>query len=145
VKISRNKLKQQAMFQWDDKFSVGIQSIDNQHKEIVTSLSNLLQAMKTGKANEITSKTILDMEAYARTHFQKEEFFFDKFNYSDKEKHKEEHRFFTQKIIQLRRDLNSGRMTVAFELLGFMKDWIERHILIEDRKYMECFRENGLR
>jgi hemerythrin-like metal-binding protein len=133
------------MFQWDEKYSVGIQSIDNQHHEIIASLANLLDAMKQGRANEITSKTILDLEMYAKLHFHKEEFFFNRFNYPEKEKHIAEHQFFVQKITRLRTDLNSGKITLAFELLSFMKDWIEHHILVEDKKYMDCFHQNGLK
>lgn len=133
------------MFQWNENYSVGIQSIDNQHREIIVLLANLLDAMRHGRANEITTKTVLDLEMYAKFHFQKEEFFFNRFNYPEKAKHIAEHQLFVQKIIQLRTDLNSGKITLAFELLSFMRDWIEHHILEEDKKYMDCFQQNGLK
>jgi hemerythrin-like metal-binding protein len=133
------------MFQWSEKYSVGVESIDKQHREIITSLGSLLEAMKQGRANEITPQTLLALEKYASLHFQKEEYFFERFNYPDKAKHIGEHRYFTQKIAQLKTDLSSGKITITFELLSFMKDWIEHHILVEDKKYMECFHQNGLK
>lgn len=133
------------MVQWDEKYSVRVQSIDNQHKELFNLLNNLLEAMKQGQAAHVLNSIILDLERYAVNHFHKEEFFFNRFNYPEKAKHIAEHQFFVQKITQLITDLNLGKITLAFELLSFMKDWIEHHILEEDKKYMDCFQQNGLK
>lgn len=133
------------MIQWDEKYSVGVQSIDNQHMELFNLLNNLLEAMKQGRAAHVLNSIILDLERYAVNHFKKEEYFFHRFNYADKDKHIEEHQLFTQKITQLKSDLKSGKITVTFELFNFLKDWTSHHILEIDKKYLECFRENGLR
>lgn len=133
------------MIQWDEKYSVRIQSIDKQHMELFKLLNNLLEAMKQGQAAPVLNSIILDLEYYALNHFQKEEYFFHRFNYADKAKHIEEHRLFTQKISQLKSDLKSGKITVTFELLTFIKDWASHHILEEDHKYMDCFHQNGLK
>lgn len=133
------------MFQWDDKYSVGVQSIDNQHKEIFDILSKLLNAMKMGQGNDVTTQIILELDRYAVIHFQKEEFFFKRFNYQGSAEHIIEHQDFTKKVAILKPDLKSGKMTVSFELLNFLKDWIDHHILVIDKQYSECFRLNGLK
>lgn len=133
------------MIQWEEKYSVGVSSIDNQHMELFSILNNLLDAMKQGKAAHVVTSIILNLERYAVNHFHKEEYFFHRFNYADKAKHIDEHQIFTQKIAQLKSDLKSGKITVTFELFNFLKDWTSHHILEVDKKYSECFRENGLR
>lgn len=133
------------MFQWDDKYSVGVQSIDNQHKEIFGILSKLLEAMKMGHGSDVTTQIILELDRYAVIHFQKEEFFFQRFNYQGSAEHIAEHQDFTKKVAILKPDLKSGKMTVSFELLNFLKDWIDHHILVIDKQYSECFRLNGLK
>jgi methyl-accepting chemotaxis protein/hemerythrin len=133
------------MFKWDEKYSVEIQSIDNQHKEIFRLMGNLLEAMKQGQVSIVIAEIFLELEKYAMSHFQKEEYFFIRFNYSGTEAHITEHRFFSQKVTLLKSDLNSGKVAASFELLNFLKEWIEHHILVVDKQYSECFRQNGLK
>jgi len=133
------------IYQWEDKFSVGVQSIDNQHKELFRLINELLQAMKQGKASNITTQIIMDLEKYAIVHFQKEEFFFQRFNYQGAAEHIREHQLFIQKITTMKTDLKSGKTALSFELLNFLKEWIDHHILVADKAYSECFRQNGLK
>lgn len=79
------------MFEWNENYSVGVLSIDNQHKEILGIMGRLLDAMKKGQAGEITAEIIRELESYAVIHFQKEEFFFHRFNYSGSYDHVIEH------------------------------------------------------
>lgn len=132
------------MFEWDDKYSVGIQSIDNQHKEIFEILEKLIDAMKKGQASDVTTQIILNLERYAINHFKKEEYFFQRFNFQGSTEHINEHQNFTQKIVSLKSDLKSGKITLTFDLLNFLKEWIDHHILVVDKQYSECFRQNGL-
>ena len=132
------------MFQWDEKYSVGIQSIDSQHKEIFLHLNKLLEAMKQGQASAVITPIILELEKYAVLHFQKEEFFFQRFNFQGSAEHIREHQDFKSKIVSLKSDLESGKITMTFELLSFLKEWIDHHILVVDKQYSECFRQNGL-
>jgi len=133
------------MFKWDDKYSVGIQSIDNQHKEIFEILNKLLEAMKLGHGSDVTTEIILELERYAVIHFQKEEFFFQRFNFHGSVEHITEHQNFIKKVAVLKPDLKSGKLTLTFELLNFLKEWIDHHILIVDKQYSECFLQNGLK
>lgn len=133
------------MFEWDEKYSVGVLSIDNQHKEILSIMGRLLDALKKGQASEISAEIIHELEKYAASHFQKEEFFFHRFNYIGSSDHIIEHQNFKDKICVLKSDLHSGKITLSFELLNFLKDWIDHHILVIDKAYSECFRLNGLR
>lgn len=137
-------IKDFQMFQWDEKYSVGIQSIDTQHKEIFEILEKLVEAMKKGHGSDVTTQIILNLERYAVNHFQKEEFFFKRFNFYGSAEHISEHQDFKNKIISLKSDLKSGKITLTFDLLNFLKEWIDHHILVVDKQYSECFRQNGL-
>lgn len=133
------------MYQWNNKYSVGVKSIDDQHKEIFQLINELLQAMKQGQAQQVINKILDNLEVYSRTHFKKEEFFFDRFNYAGKEKHVQEHQFFIQKINTLKKDVSSGKVLLTFELLNFLKDWIDHHIEVMDKAYSATFLQNGLK
>lgn len=133
------------MYKWEEKFSVGIQSIDQQHHQIFELINKLLEALKQGKASTVTNQIILELEKYAVIHFQKEEFFFQRFNYAEAAEHIQEHKLFVTKIQALKADISSGKTVISFELLSFLKNWIEHHILTIDQKYSEVFLKNGLR
>ena len=133
------------MFQWEEKYSVGIQYIDKQHKELFGYLNKLLEAMKQGQASDVITPIILELEKYAVLHFQKEEYFFQRFNFRGAAEHIREHQNFKEKIASLKPELKSGEITLTIELLYFLEDWIDHHILIVDKQYSECFRKNGLK
>jgi hemerythrin len=133
------------MFQWDDKYSVGIRTIDSQHKELFRHLNELLEAMKQGEASDVITPIILEVEKYAVLHFQKEEFFFQRFSFQGAAEHIQEHQNFRKRVVELKEDLKSGKIKITFELLNFLKDWIDHHILVVDKQYSECFRKNGLK
>jgi hemerythrin len=133
------------MYQWEEKYSTGIQSIDNQHKEIFNYLNSLLDAMKLGQADKIIYQIVLELEKYSIVHFQKEEFFFQRFNYSGAKEHIREHQFFIQKVASIKSELRAGKKVISIELLNFLKGWIDNHILVADKSYTECFLKNGLK
>ena len=134
-----------TIFGWDEKYSVGIQSIDNQHKEIFRLLDHLFQALKSGIAPQMIGRTITELEMYASNHFHREEYFFKEFNYPGSAEHIIEHQKFIDKIAVLKADARAGKLESSFELLHFLKAWIGHHILIVDMEYNECFLKNGLR
>ncbi|MFA5329100.1 MAG: bacteriohemerythrin [Prolixibacteraceae bacterium] len=133
------------MLNWNEDYSVGIQSIDNQHKELISLLNRLLEAMKHGEANEVNNQILFDLEKYSLLHFQKEEYFFQKFKFAGSQAHIAEHQSFVKKIAIMKADLKSGKYVLTIELLQFLKNWIEHHILIVDKAYSEYFRQNGLK
>src|SRR5665648_1299822 len=84
---------------------------------------------RQGQAGNVTTQIILELEKYAAMHFQKEEFFFQRFNYSGAEQHIREHQLFIQKITELKAAIKDSKIAPAFELFNFLKEWIEHHIL----------------
>jgi hemerythrin-like metal-binding protein len=133
------------IFGWDEKYSVGIQSIDDQHKEIFRILDQLFLELKSGKAQQSILQTINELQIYASSHFHKEEYFFREFNFAESAEHIIEHQQFTEKIAALKADAKAGKLGSSFELLHYLKVWINHHILEVDMKYSEHFRKKGLR
>ena len=54
---------------WDEKYSVGIEVIDEQHKKIIATVGSLLDAMQQGQTKDILADIIHAMVMYAGTHF----------------------------------------------------------------------------
>jgi hemerythrin len=139
--------KQKLM--WKDEYSVGVEQIDNQHKQIFETINLLIDIMAGmsdgGGGRDQLDVVIQRLVTYKKIHFATEEKFFDEFDYEYKEDHKAKHREFNEKMGKLVSLHTGDSIGLAFGLVDFLEDWLLSHLLVEDHKYINCFREHGLK
>ncbi len=123
------------LIQWDQKFSVGVQAMDQQHQRWFGILNNLHEAMQQGKGKEVLHKILAEMTDYTRTHFQREEELLKSAGYPQLAEHLGKHKAFTGKIAEMETKANKGDTVLTFDLMDSLKAWLEDHILKEDAKY----------
>lgn len=135
------------IFTWLPEFSVNVKEIDEQHKQLVTIMNTLFNSI----TNDIDEKTIKDIinqiVAFAQFHFATEEKYFDQFNYKNAAEHKAQHkelRTHVSNFIENSSRVNKSTKQVALELLDYLQDWLNEHLLFADKKYTKCFNEHGL-
>ncbi|MBF0593043.1 MAG: hemerythrin family protein [Nitrospirae bacterium] len=58
---------------WTEDLTVGVDSIDDQHKEMIAIINNLLQAINRGDARDEIEKVIAFLKKYVEAHFLMEE------------------------------------------------------------------------
>lgn len=133
-----------ALFEWKDSYSVGIESIDEDHKGLINIINELFDAVSHGKAKEHLSGVLAKLIDYTKIHFKREETYFEKTNYPLLEEHKQQHDAFIVRINNLQKDFDKMNLTISVELLKFLTDWLVNHILSVDRKYKEHFQKYGL-
>lgn len=124
-----------AMLEWNDRLSVNIREIDAQHHELVDMVNRLHDAMKSGKAESILTQIVSEMKKYAAEHFATEERLFKAHNYPDAEAHRAEHTAFVAKVVQVEKDLQSGKCAMSMDILNFLSNWLVNHIKGTDKKY----------
>ncbi len=127
----------EQLLAWSDKFSVGCEQIDKQHKVLVDLVNKLYDAFVHAKANQVITEILNEMAKYTVYHFSTEEDLFEKYGYSDKENHKNEHELFVKKVKEFIEKVENGEFTVSYEVMIFLKDWLSNHILKTDMKYTE--------
>jgi hemerythrin len=69
----------------------------------------------------------------------------DKFSYADTKNHKKEHELFVSKVMDVKKRFDDGNLVMSMEITNFVKDWIVKHIMVTDKKYSNCFIQNGLK
>lgn len=128
---------------WSDELSVGIDSIDEQHKMLINIINSLHEALESGnKKNDIES--IFDyLNVYIRKHFAYEEQLFDQYGYVETEEHKAEHEVLLKQLKDLHQKMNEGNFMVAIELMAFLKDLFTIHLLKVDMAYASYLISKG--
>lgn len=129
---------------WSDNFSVRVKEIDDQHKGLIESLNALHLALRANKGREAQKQIIAAMVKYAAVHFATEEKYMEQFKYPGYRKHKLEHDRFTEKAFDLKDRFEKTGMVLTLEILNFLRDWLQNHILAADKDYSQHFTKHGL-
>ncbi|MEN9444802.1 MAG: hypothetical protein RIS47_1692, partial [Bacteroidota bacterium] len=125
--------------------SLGIASIDEEHKVLITMLSDFYEHLQNRSTHESINKLIVGMKAYIDFHFTKEEELMQKFEYPEYMKHKAEHEFFVKKVLEIDAKYRKGQLVLSFEITDFLKNWFKNHILVSDKNYTTFFIARGVK
>ncbi len=132
-------------FEWKDEYSIGIDEIDGQHKQFIDLIASLYDAINQNKTAEVLGGVIDELIEYGFYHFSVEENYFKEFGYELAGEHAAEHRIFSQKITDLQKQYKNYEIEISFDLVDFLEDWLIKHIMSADRKYVACFRKHGIK
>lgn len=126
------------MIKWKDSFSVNIEVIDMQHKELFNIGGEIFEAIKSNEDNYDTIMELLNKLAdYTEFHFNYEKEAMEKIGENLSDDHLLEHDKFVMKLREATTiDIDENQKEVLLQMLNFVADWITKHILKTDREYM---------
>ena len=133
------------MIEWEDKYSVGISIIDEEHKKLIGILNKAIFAKGHNDNPEELREVLREMTNYALTHFKTEETYMEEFNYPEYQGHKEEHKEFYTEMFSYLGKVIEDDYQIANEIIEYLKWWLVNHIQGTDKKYIDCFKRNGLK
>ncbi len=132
------------LFEWTPAISVGINTIDDQHKKLISLINDVSDAMKARKAKEVIGDILQQLSDYTVYHFGNEERAFDKYQYPDRANHKIAHKSYVDKIGELIERNNKGELGISISVLDFLMDWITNHIMKTDMLYVPFFKDKEI-
>ena len=132
-----------CIVRWSNAMSVGHARIDDQHRILIDTINQLASA--DSLYNQFAVSMILDeLLSYAAFHFEFEERLMAHAGYPQLEAHRREHQGFVNWINEYRDEyVKFGKRALGEPVLAFLKDWLSHHILEEDRRYCEFFRDRA--
>ena len=132
------------LIQWSDRLSIGIDSVDKQHKVLINLLNKLNDAITEGNADLILAEIFDGLSAYTVKHFAYEEGLFKMYGYNGTVAHKHEHAALIKQIKNLRQKMDEGDLEVNVEVLDFLKEWLTYHILVSDKDFAPFLIKKGV-
>ena len=134
-----------ALLNWNDSYSVNIKEIDGQHKKLIEMINTLHDAMKVGKGSQVLGEVLKALIDYTGSHFATEEKYMKLYAYPEYLQHKKEHNLLVMQVLDVQKNLQSGKALLTQEIMSFLKTWLVKHIQGEDKKYGPFLNGKGIK
>ena len=116
---------------WSPNLSVGVETLDNDHRSLIDSLNRLDSAIADGRVDE--EEGLLDgLIERTEEHFEHEEAIMVQADYPELDHHRSVHRALIAEIREFRKEFDEGKV-IGPETTAFIKDWLLKHILESDK------------
>ena len=139
------KMTSRQYVQWKEEYSVGIESIDLQHKKLLGLINSLQTAInyKTGEAFE--REALDELVDYTKTHFKFEEDMMEQNGYPDFTTHRAEHELLIARVGEVLNQYQQDRDTAMQNAIDFLRDWLINHINGTDQQYSQFLISKGVK
>lgn len=123
------------LLKWDDSFLVGVEKIDNQHKELFKIINKFLALMIEEKGRAEITTALNFLESYVIKHFNEEEKLLIHRNKEAYEIQFQQHEAFKNEIIKLKDKFKKGgsTSTLLIEIQKSLTIWCKNHIIKIDK------------
>ena len=132
------------LFAWAPEFSVSVHRFDSEHKKLIGLINELNDAMAAGRGRTVVAHVLQELADYVRRHFAAEEEAMRRAGYPGLEAHIAEHRKLTEQVTRFYDEFSSNAGASPVDLLFFLRNWLQRHILETDRCYGPALNRAGI-
>ncbi|MGO8848053.1 MAG: bacteriohemerythrin [Methylocella sp.] len=129
--------------EWNDRLSIGIPEIDVDHKRFISLVNEFNRSIAGRMDLSEIKKRLQPILDDAVQHFAHEERLFKQWNYPDVEDHERKHAEIIATLQTIIKQLNGYELMPQWIEAGLaIKDVLITHILTEDMKYAEFYRNS---
>lgn len=139
------KLSEKSYLVWKDEYSVGIDSIDQQHRRLVNLINQLHTAVHYSTGEEFEREALDELVDYTKTHFNYEEGLMQEHGYPDFEPHKAQHEKMIAKVGEVLAEYEKDQDTAMKNALSYLSDWLINHINGTDKEYSSFLIGKGVK
>jgi hemerythrin-like metal-binding protein len=117
---------------WNAALSIGVEAVDDQHKQLFAVVRELQEAIAQCKGQKRMHQILEKLIVYTETHFRDEEAYMQEIGYPALENHRHEHEQLVQKVRRFQKRLEMER--ISMPVLGFLINWVGHHIMTSDQE-----------
>lgn len=141
VSGSRDGLSVEAQFaQWSERFRIGVDDIDTQHRTLFDLINQLAQAALDPVKLPHLDVVFRQLEEYTLKHFRDEEMLMAAAAYPGLEAHRASHVRFAKVVADAKARHTAGE-SPGLDTLLFFNAWLVEHIQREDQAAADCYLE----
>ena len=126
--------------EWSEVLSVGVPSVDEDHKKLVSLVNELFSSCFVGVGDEALSAVLGRLIDYTQYHFAREEEFLRSRESPALASHADEHHKLTEQVMAI---AAKGPAALSDDVLLFLRDWLTHHILETDKASFAPYRHEG--
>ena len=120
---------------WKDEYSVGIDSIDQQHRRLVNLINQLTIAVDYSTGEEFEREALAELVDYTKTHFTYEEGLMEDNGYPDFEAHRAQHKEMIAEVDAVLAEYEKDHDMAMRHASDYLKTWLINHINGTDKQY----------
>lgn len=140
----RNKKIRLQQFIWSEKYMLGVNSMDDEHKILVDKINFLVVNLESQyeKKNKVTLMAAFkDLAAYTREHFAHEEKFMESIRYPQFSSHRKIHEKLLDQVGKYGQQIENETLDDQ-KLISFLRNWLISHIMGVDMQYAAHYKED---
>ena len=123
-----------ALLQWKSEYSVGIDAVDHEHRELIDLINRLYDAAVSRRSREAVLVFFGDLFKAISAHFALEERFMRESGYDQLGSHKQDHERLLDEIRDIMDDFEEGEELDDLSLARSLDAWFSRHFESHDAR-----------
>ncbi len=120
------------LLHWKDEYSVGIEAVDYEHKQLIDLINRLHEELDAGDRKRTVPAFFGDLLKGISAHFALEERFMRERGYARLKPHKEDHERLLDELRDIMEAFEHAEEIDAVELTGRLDAWFTRHFRTHD-------------
>ena len=134
------------VMKWSDNLSIGVETLDEQHKTLIQRLNHVSAALAAHQGEKEVASTLEFLIKYTDYHFTKEEEYMDKYNYPGLAEQKEKHESLVSLLAEMEEEFieDGATKTLAHSIDTFLVNWLTKHIEEIDLKFGKFLKDNSI-
>ena len=144
IPFIHRKMASGQFVEWKDEYSVGIDSIDQQHKKLLSLINQLQTAVDYSTGEQFEQEALDELVEYTKTHFTYEEGLMRDNDYPEFEPHKLQHEKMVKEVEKVLSEYQQDHDKAMSDAAEYLKDWLVNHINGTDKEYSDYLIERGV-
>ena len=127
------------LIKWGKEYELGVEKMDEQHKKWIGIINKFYDSIGKNEIKKNLEVLINEVLDYTKYHFTEEEKFMESIGFGELQNQKTMHKALTEKMAGFKTKIVNGEQLLSVSVTNELKDWLNNHIKLEDKKYAEFY------